>query len=412
MFRKLSILGVASVLLAACAPGTGAKMPELIQATPLSYVQATAPSADQARAIASFGERLFAEVRKDGEPNPVISPLSVFYALGMAGDGAAGETAAAFEKVFGLTAEQSRQVAAYLLAELAKPGPGTTLSAANSVWLDERSPVAQDWVDRVQAYYQAEAVRAELADPATVGRVNDWISGKTNGLIPEMLSEPLDPSTLALLVDALYLKAAWAREFSTDITREGEFRAASGAVPAYYLHARYDSARYLDTGSATGIVLPYQDGRLAFLAALPKSGELALDGDTIAGLLAAAQDRANVVLSMPKFDTQYGADLVPALAALGLGVACSPAAADFSGISAKLYISKVSHKVSMAVGEKGTETAAATVVEMRAGAALPPNDVYLTFDRPYVYAVVDLTTGVPLFLGAMDDPSKAPPAAR
>ena len=406
---KLVVLGgVVAVLLAGCAG-----QPEPIRAVPLGQVQKVAPSADQARAIASFGERLFAEVRKEGEPNPVISPLSVFYALGMAGDGAVGETAAAFEKVFGLNAEQARQVAAYLLAELAEPGQGTTLTSAQSVWLDDGLTVKQDWVDRVQAYYQAEAVKTDLGDPAIAERVNDWIKGKTNGLIPKMLEQPLDPGTVALLINALYLKAAWAQEFTTGDTRPAPFHPASGgAVEADFMNAHYGSARCVDTGSATGIVLPYSDGRLAFLAAMPSDGELTLDGDTITGLLSAAKDCANVALSMPKFDTQYGASLVPALTALGLGVAFDADHADFSGMTPQsVYIDDVLHKVSMSVGEKGTEAAAATVVVI-AEMALPVEDVSLTFDRPYVYAVVDQATGVPLFVGAMDDPSKAPPAAK
>ena len=404
---KLALLGLAVVLVAGCAGPPGP-----IQAVPLADIQKAAPSVDQAKAIATFGEQLFAQVREGGEPNPVISPLSVFYALGMAGDGAAGDTAAAFEKVLGLTAEQARQVAAYLLAELSEPGEGTTLSSAQSVWLDDQFTVKQDWVDRVAAYYRADAIRTDLANPGAAGLVNAWINQKTNGLIPSML-DSLDPDAVALLVNALYLKADWARTFDTNDTTQGTFTTESGAeVEAYYLSATLGSARYLDTGSATGIVLPYKDGRLGFLAAMPKSGQLALDGSTIAGLLAAAKDQSNVELRMPKFDTKFGADLAPALSELGLGVAFE-GTADFSAMTSEsVRISRALHKVSMSVGEKGTEAAAATVVEMVPTSAQLDEPLLLSFNRPYVYAVVDLTTGVPLFVGAMDDPSKAPPAAR
>lgn len=40
------------------------------------------------------------------------------------------------------------------------------------------------------------------------------------------------------------------------------------------------------------------------------------------------------------------------------------------------------------------------------GADLPTELVYMTFDRPFVYAVIDLETSLPLFLGRVDDPSK------
>ena len=411
MLRKFFALAVAAALLAGCA----ATDESVLQAMPLSNVKTVAPTPDQAKAVAGFGERLFTEVRK-GETNPVISPLSVFYALGMADDGASGSTAAAFEKTLGLTAEQARAVAGYLLADLAQPGKGTTLNAANSAWLDDQLSVKQDWVDRLKAYYQADAVRTDLQAGSAKDQVNQWISKKTNGLIPQMLAEPLDPASVALLINALYLKADWADQFSTDDTSERVFQPASGGdVRVPFVENEYAQASLIDTDSAKGVVLPYADGRLAFVAAMPTEGQqLALNGDTIASLLAAVRDCDNLVLSMPKFDTQYGANLVPALTAIGLGTAFDPGAADFSGISdVSLYITQVLHKVSMSVGEKGTEAAAATVVVMApTSAQIPQSTTYLTFDRPYVYAVVDLTTGVPLFLGAMDDPSKAPPKAK
>jgi len=371
-----------------------------------------APTDKQSQAVSSFGEKLFGQIASGGETNPVISPLSIFYALGMAGDGAAAETAAAFEKVFGMSAEQARRVAGYLLADLATPGDGTVLTAANSVWLDNGFPAKQEWVDRLTAYYQAEVFQTSLSDSATATALNSWISEKTNKLIPTMLDR-IDPGAMALLVNALYMKAAWQEPFNTDKTYEGQFWTADGdAVEAVYMSADFDTRQYFNTDDAEGVVIPYQDGRLAFVAALPKQGSFSLDGQTISGLLAAATSRDEVSFYMPKFETEFGADLVDALSALGLGVAFTEAA-DFSGISdTSLLISQVAHKVNMAVGEKGTEAAAATVVIMVTSAPMIDNPIVVEFNRPYLYAVVDQVTGLPLFIGMMDDPAQAPPAVK
>ena len=35
---------------------------------------------------------------------------------------------------------------------------------------------------------------------------------------------------------------------------------------------------------------------------------------------------------------------------------------------------------------------------------MPPDKVELRFDRPFAYAVIDLATGVPMFLGVMENP--------
>jgi serpin B len=70
-----------------------------------------------------------------------------------------------------------------------------------------------------------------------------------------------------------------------------------------------------------------------------------------------------------------------------------------------LFISAVVHKAFIAVGEKGTEAAAATAVVLnRKAAAVDP--LNLVVDRPFLFFVRDEPTGAILFMGRVTDPSK------
>jgi len=411
--QLVTIIVSFSLLLVGCAGGVSTSGGPLAVKNVIT-VQTANPSGAQAQALAAFGEQLFAQVKDGSDVNPVISPLSVFYALAMADEGAKDSTADAFTQVLGIPVDQARQVAAYLLTALDNQAQGTTVNVANSAWLDDSLKANQDWVDQISAYYQAAVFSTDLQAPATVDAVNQWISDKTNKMIPQML-QTIDSSAVALLINALYLNATWATQFNTDNTSDQMFTMASGSTATVPFMTMYASTQnVIDTDSAQGVVLPYQDGRLAFMAVMPKSGELSLSGDTLSQLLSAATQTDNVVLSMPKFHTEFGTtDLVPALTKLGLGVAFDPGTANLTGLGSSdgrpLYIGSVLHKVSISVGEKGTEAAAATVVEIMAGSAPLAQPLVIDFNRPYIYAVVDTQTGVPLFIGAMDDPSKAPP---
>ena len=79
--------------------------------------------------------------------------------------------------------------------------------------------------------------------------------------------------------------------------------------------------------------------------------------------------------------------------------------ADFSGIAPpaalRLAISEVIHEAVVEVNEEGTKAAAATAVEMvkPVGIKLPPRQVTLRADRPFLYLIVDHTDGTILFLG-------------
>jgi len=60
------------------------------------------------------------------------------------------------------------------------------------------------------------------------------------------------------------------------------------------------------------------------------------------------------------------------------------------------------------VDEKGTEAAAVTSLIMLTSALMPAPTPEVKFDRPFLFMVVDDTSGTVLFLGAVKDPSKAP----
>jgi len=411
--NKTTRLATAALVAVLCMAGTACGSPQIrpLDASPVAGLQVQAPTGSQASAVTEFGERLYSQAII-GQKNAVISPLSAFTALGMAYEGAAGSTAQAFQDVLGMSPAEARSVVAYLLATWQANNSGTTVTAANSAWLDKSLIVEQGWVDRLKAYYGSEVYSTSLGDSSTVGQVNGWVKGKTNGLIPKMLDE-IDPETVALLVNALYLDAAWAQPFDTNETQRGTFTRADGSsVDAWYMGGEVSDVRRLHTDDAEGIVLPYKDGRLAFMAVMPASGDLSLAPGTLSRWLSDATDTGGVSMAMPKFHTEFGVDLKPVLQALGLGVAVDPSLADFSGLgysaAGPLFISQVSQKVSMDVGEKGTKAAAATAV----GAMPTSSGPGLVFDKPYVYAVIDQVTGVPLFIGAMDDPSLAPPTAK
>jgi serine protease inhibitor len=121
-----------------------------------------------------------------------------------------------------------------------------------------------------------------------------------------------------------------------------------------------------------------------------------------------AEPEVSVDLALPKFESSYEDSLVDDLSNLGMAIAFDPARADFSQMNdsheKNLYIGEVKHKTFVRVDEKGTEAAAVTSVEMRV-TSLPMSDKQIVFDRPFIYGILDVKTGVPLFVGILDNPA-------
>jgi serpin B len=89
-----------------------------------------------------------------------------------------------------------------------------------------------------------------------------------------------------------------------------------------------------------------------------------------------------------------------------------PNAADLSGMTgrpvaqARLYIGDIVHRAVIDVAEENTEAAAATAVVIRPTAVpvLPLTPEPFRVDHPFLFYLVDDTTGAILFEGRIADP--------
>ena len=355
-----------------------------------------------------FSVRLFQAALKEADTNALVSPLSAFIALSMAANGAKDETLSEFESVLGLPLDSLNETAKALFNNLTMTEGSTELQIANSVWTDETCSPEESFLKIMNEGYFAELYVTRLSHSKDA--VNAWVSHHTNGLIKELLSEEPAENTKLLLMNALYFNAKWEQPFADYSTYAQEFTTAEGeTVSAEFLHAELWGASYLDTDSAEGIVLPYDDTKTVFLALKPKSGtarELAgtLTGNSLSGYLESAEEADIVALSLPKFDLETTLKLETALKAMGLTAAFDPEA-DFTGISEGLYLDSVLQKTRIRVDEEGTEAAAVTEVAVVGRGMLNPNPVLLTFNTPFLYAVVDTQSGMPLFLGILENPN-------
>lgn len=130
-----------------------------------------------AAAITQFGALLVAEAMKLDAENPVISPLSAYFALAMAADGAAGDTLAEFGALLGLSGAELDALCAGLAQALTENAGSTELSIANSAWIDtcEALVVEESWLNAVKAAMGAEAISADLSTQEAVAAINDWV---------------------------------------------------------------------------------------------------------------------------------------------------------------------------------------------------------------------------------------------
>ena len=64
-------------------------------------------------------------------------------------------------------------------------------------------------------------------------------------------------------------------------------------------------------------------------------------------------------------------------------------------------VDRVIHKTHIELDRNGTKAAAATAVVAKESSAYMESPIEIRMDRPFVYALVDNETGIPLFIGSV-----------
>ncbi|KIL39132.1 hypothetical protein SD70_22145 [Gordoniibacillus kamchatkensis] len=370
-----------------------------------------------AQATNAFGLELARRLTEERPgANVIVSPTSLMQALAMTWNGAAGETRAAMSKTLrlegGLTADDVNRSERALTELLQKSSPGVQLMTANSLWLQKGWPFRKDYLDTMQQSYGAMLKEADLTAPSTRKELNGWVSKKTNGRIPTILDEPVPSLTKLMLLNALYMNAAWQTPFNTNATSDADFTLGDGKVKRVPMMHQTGRFAYDEEDEYQAVRLPYGEFQLSMLIVLPKPDA---DRKKLAERLFADPSfwtkpfqSFSGELALPRFRADTALTLGDTLAAMGMGIAFDPKKADFSAMADTsrdpLHISKVLHKTYLDVTEKGTEAAAATLVMGAAGSAPPSGKFRMTVDRPFWVAITDDQVHSLLFVGAVERP--------
>lgn len=426
--QRRTVLGAAlagllgSTLWAGCSPDS---IPgDMVRADLNRRPPDTVPAEDVVASLTRFSAEVSVQAQAGNQVNFLCSPLSLWLALAMTRNGAAGKTAAEMDAAlrFGDLAQLNQALnttSQVLVRRAGKQSDGhrrgeISLSIANQLFGDKTFSAAKNawrapFLAALAQYYGTGMALADFrGDPSGERRrINAWVADQTHDKINKLLSDGMiSNQTKLVLVNALYLAAPWIDKFSPVGKRR--FHTAGKTVQADMMRIDLHSVA-ARTAFGTAVRIPYLGKELAMTLMLPTPGHEATFRDRfvrelprILGPLAPAQ----IILTMPKFTYRTAIDVKPILQARGMQLAFTDDA-DFSLMSPQsLEITDIAHQCTIGVDEEGTEASAATAVVIGPTSAGPPqNTIELTLDRPFWYVIHDVPTRVPLFVGYVADPT-------
>lgn len=367
------------------------------------------------KSLNEFGLNLFAQIAGSEQENVVLSPASVASAMSMVAAGCtAGEQA-------------EKELTSVLKGGFGKPSvrndDTVELKVANSAWLKEQ--VLDSYKKKVKSSYGADVMDM----PTDANVVNKWVEDATNGEIKTLLDE-VPKDALALLINAVFFKAAWTTKFDPSNTVDAPFYKDGGAeagevTKVKMMRLKKQKFNYTEVdvlgkpGERMRIVeIPYGKKDEYSAVALVPTGTVS--AREIAGSLAGAgmtqwdtwmaslQNTKLDVLAMPRFKVEYGVEsLKSPLRSMGINAVfdSSPSNPQFLAMSEfkNTYLEDVLHKATIECTEEGTVASAATaaIVMMR---SLPMPGPTVVLDRPFLFGIRNKLSGALLFLAKIDYP--------
>ncbi|XP_030253638.1 leukocyte elastase inhibitor-like isoform X2 [Sparus aurata] len=414
-----------------------------------------AASIPLSEANATFALALFKKLSEDDKTGNVFcSPFSISSALAMVMLGARGNTAAQMSEVLRFTKKeqptepglQQVQMAmqqftqkpqipkclkllksqddvhakfAELLNNLNEADTLYTLGVANKLYGEQSYQFVKDFLAETKKHYSAELESVDFKTNAEAARVNinSWVEKQTQDKIKDLLAEGiLNEATKLVLVNAIYFKGNWAKQFKEEDTEDAQFRINKNATKPVRMMTQTSKFRFINDVPEVNckiLEISYKGNDLSMLIFLPNEIE---DDTTGLEKLEKAltyekfmewtekMDEVEVEVSLPRFKMEEKYDLNDVLIGMGMVDAFNVGMSDFSGMSPAndLFLSKVVHKAFVEVNEEGTEAAAATgaIISLTAIRFTP------TFkaDHPFLFFIRHNATKSILFAGRFCSP--------
>lgn len=278
-----------------------------------------------------------------------------------------------------------------------------------TLWHKEDMAVNKEAVEKIKTAFNACTKAIDFAAPEAKQIIDEEVCKATHGLI-EHLDTQIDESVLALLVDVLYFKGTWEKEFDDYDTNDRMFYGTKGKqkVPTMRYTRFLD---YAETPTCQAVSLPYtceSVNRKGFAMRIfvPKTKH------TIADILEDMwnneyefhTEREEVNLSLPRFEVENKVDVKSVLSNMGL--ACILESNDIIPDCIKdLQISDIAQQMIIKVGENGIEAAAVTFDVMAAGCPNfeRPKPKVMKVNKPFLFEIVEESTNMILFSGVINN---------
>ncbi len=366
----------------------------------------------------SFSSKIVKSVLgKADSDNKIVSPINVYFALGMLAEVTDGNSRQQILDVLNEESIDKLEKNAVALWENNYMDDGiATCKLGASVWLSNRYSYINESLNKLKDYYYASSFSGAMGSKEYNILFQNWLNENTGNMLNEQISGiGFDTDTLAALATTVYFKDSWMDSFNERLNTSDIFHAASGDQTVTFMNQTGHDTLF--TGSDFTAVEKRMNDNFTMSFILPGRGvspeDLLENEEAMAFILSKTSSAeadsikktsAKINLSIPKFDVDYQVDIINYLIEMGITDVFSCTTSDFGNLTKDtddIAVSDILHGTRVKIDEDGCEAAAYTVITMKNTAIMEESVVDFVVDRPFVFVIRNYRNQ-PLFVGIVN----------
>lgn len=343
----------------------------------------------------------------DKEQNTVMSPVSVSLFLGMLENGAGGGTQKEIKKVIGsstLSVDNINACGNYLTQKLtAFNEADNALSLANALWVDKEISVKRGFLQKNKNFFAIPTFALDFADENTPNKITNLIKTDSADTL-QGIDSKTTKDTKMYGVAALALNGTWLTPYAAEEVKPGIFTTEKGKTESVTFLT--STERYIKTANAQGFIKALDQVPYKLVALVPNKGiELeqvvnSLEGSFFSQLSENTPATDFTRVSLPKFSITSQTNLKEVLQGLGAKTMFNKDA-DFSKLTDEdICLEDLVQSAQITLDENGVCTNSGKEGE----GSKSDVDKQITLDRPFIYAIVENESGIPILLGTVNNP--------
>lgn len=351
-------------------------------------------------AAISFSSKTLSSLLESSD-SAAFSPSALYYQLTLLQNAASGGT---LEKLKSLTGEnisisEINECNGYFfsrLKALSKYKKGYYIDINGDMFFNKNIPVGQNFLLQNADFFKQGIFRLDFSDKNTEKTINSYIKEKTDNKAGYKKTPEKDSGIV--LIDSAFMSDCWLDGYTEKDTSKDVFNGVKGSKTATYLKS---TEYYLDGEFCEGFVKDLKNTPSKFVALLPKNlsvKKLAekLNGTNFLKFMDSMSVFKTCDAYLPVFSDKAEIDF-----AENNELKFLKENGNYSSLSysAKTKVSDISQSFEFSVSKGGIGNE--KIVSSSSTKKSPDKTVKL--NRPFIFAVIDNESNIPVFMGAVSD---------